>query len=250
MAQLTLDNVSIDFPIFGAHAVSLKQTLASAATGGRIGRETGVAVIEALRDISLDLKEGDRLGVIGHNGAGKSTLLRTLAGVYPPTRGRYARTGTISSLIDPMLGIEMDATGYENITIRGLILGISHREMATLIPEIAEFSGLGDYLEMPVRTYSTGMLMRLGFSIATSIRADILLMDEWMSVGDKEFRQKAEERLREIVSDTGILVLASHSRELIERECNRVVELSHGVMRPAGVSKAAAGKASVLPQML
>ena len=235
MAQLTLDNVSIDFPIFGAHAVSLKQTLASAATGGRIGRETGVAVIEALRDISLDLKEGDRLGVIGHNGAGKSTLLRTLAGVYPPTRGRYARTGTISSLIDPMLGIEMDATGYENITIRGLILGISHREMATLIPEIAEFSGLGDYLEMPVRTYSTGMLMRLGFSIATSIRADILLMDEWMSVGDAEFKQKAEERLRKIVSNTGILVLASHSPELIERECNRVIELSHGVMRPAAV---------------
>jgi lipopolysaccharide transport system ATP-binding protein len=228
----------------------LKQTLASAATGGRIGRETGVAVIEALRDISLDLKEGDRLGVIGHNGAGKSTLLRTLAGVYPPTRGRYARTGTISSLIDPMLGIEMDATGYENITIRGLILGISHREMATLIPEIAEFSGLGDYLEMPVRTYSTGMLMRLGFSIATAVRSDILLMDEWMSVGDAEFKQKAEERLRKIVSNTGILVLASHSPELIERECNRVIELSHGVMRPAGVSKAAAGKASVLPQML
>jgi lipopolysaccharide transport system ATP-binding protein len=228
MAQLTLDSVSIDFPIFGAHAVSLKQTLASAATGGRIGRETGVAVIQALRDISLDLKEGDRLGVIGHNGAGKSTLLRTLAGVYPPTRGRYARTGTISSLIDPMLGIEMDATGYENITIRGLILGIGHREMARLIPEIAEFSGLGDYLDMPVRTYSTGMLMRLGFSIATSIRSDILLMDEWMSVGDAEFKQKAEERLREIVSNTGILVLASHSPELIERECNRVIELSHG----------------------
>ena len=228
MAQLTLDNVSIDFPIFGAHAVSLKQTLASAATGGRIGRETGVAVIQALRDISLDLKDGDRLGVIGHNGAGKSTLLRVLAGVYSPTRGRYARTGTIASLIDPMLGIEMDATGYENITIRGLILGISHREMARLIPEIAEFSGLGDYLEMPVRTYSTGMLMRLGFSIATAVRSDILLMDEWMSVGDAEFKQKAEERLREIVSNTGILVLASHSPELIERECNRVVELSHG----------------------
>lgn len=228
MARLALDNVSVDFPIFGAHAVSLKQTLASAATGGRIGRETGVAVIQALRDISLDLKDGDRLGVIGHNGAGKSTLLRVLAGVYSPTRGTYARTGTISSLIDPMLGIEMDATGYENIAIRGLILGISHREMAELIPGIAEFSGLGDYLEMPVRTYSTGMLMRLGFSIATAVRSDILLMDEWLSVGDAEFKQKAEERLRDIVSSTGILVLASHSRELIERECNLLLELRHG----------------------
>ncbi|MFM7289730.1 MAG: ABC transporter ATP-binding protein, partial [Planctomycetia bacterium] len=171
--------------------------------------------------------------LVGHNGAGKSTLLRTLAGVYPPTRGDYSRTGTISSLIDPMLGIEMDATGYENITIRGLILGISHREMARLVPEIAEFSGLGDYLEMPVRTYSTGMLMRRGFSIATSVRSDILLMDEGLSGGDAEFKQQAEERLRAIVSSTGILVLASHSRDLIERECNRVVELAHGVMLPA-----------------
>jgi len=229
MARLVLENASIDFPIFGAHAASLKQTLASAATGGRIGRETGIAVIQALRDISLDLRDGDRLGIVGHNGAGKSTLLRTLAGVYPPTRGRYFRDGTISSLIDPMLGIETDATGYENISLRGLILGIGRREMARLTPDIAEFSGLGDYLDMPVRTYSTGMMMRLGFSIATAVRSDILLMDEWLSVGDAEFRQKAEDRLRDIVSTTGILVLASHSPELIKRECNQVMELSHGV---------------------
>lgn len=253
MARLTLEHVSVDFPIFGAHAASLKQTIASAATGGRIGRETGVAVIQALRDVSLDLKDGDRLGIVGHNGAGKSTLLRTLAGVYPPTSGVYTRTGTIASLIDPMLGIEMDATGYENITIRGLILGISHREMTRLVPEIAEFSGLGDYLEMPVRTYSTGMLMRLGFSIATAVRSDILLMDEWLSVGDAEFKQQAEERLRAIVSSTGILVLASHSRDLIERECNRIVELAHGVRvrdvpvnTQASYSKASGPRALVL----
>jgi len=233
MARLVLENASIDFPIFGAHAASLKQTLASAATGGRIGRETGIAVIQALRDISLDLRDGDRLGIVGHNGAGKSTLLRTLAGVYPPIRGRYFRDGTISSLIDPMLGIEMDATGYENISLRGLILGIGRREMARLTPDIAEFSGLGDYLNMPVRTYSTGMMMRLGFSIATAVRSDILLMDEWLSVGDAEFRQKAEDRLRDIVSNTGILVLASHSPELIKRECNQVIELAHGVQSGA-----------------
>jgi lipopolysaccharide transport system ATP-binding protein len=240
MARLSLHNVSIDFPIFGAHAASLKQTLASAATGGRIGRETGVAVIQALRDVSLDLRDGDRLGIVGHNGAGKSTLLRTLAGVYPPTRGRYVRVGTVSSLIDPMLGIEMDATGHENISLRGLILGLKRREMTRLIPDIAEFSGLGDYLDMPVRTYSTGMLMRLGFSIATSVRSDILLMDEWLSVGDAEFKQRAEERLRDVVSNTGILVLASHSPELISRECNQVIELSHGVMRVPGTCAAGA----------
>jgi lipopolysaccharide transport system ATP-binding protein len=230
MARITLENVCIDLPVFGARASSLKHTLAAAATGGRIGRETGIAVVRALRDISLDLRDGDRLGLVGHNGAGKSTLLRVLAGVYPPTRGRCFREGTIASLIDPMQGIEPDATGYENIRLRGLLMGIRRRALAAMIPGIAEFSGLGEYLDMPVRTYSTGMRMRLGFSIVTAIRSDILLMDEWLSVGDAEFRQQAEERMRDIIANTGILVLASHSPGLIGRECNRTVELGHGAM--------------------
>lgn len=178
MTQLTLVHASIDFPIYGGRARSLRHTLAAAATGGRIGTESGVTVVEALRDASLDLRDGDRLGVVGHNGAGKSTLLRVLAGVYAPTRGAYCRSGTLSSLIDPTLGIEPDATGYENIALRGVLMGMGRREMARLTPDIAEFSGLGDYLDMPVRTYSTGMTMRLGFSIATAVRSDILLMDE------------------------------------------------------------------------
>lgn len=230
MARLTLESVSIDFPIFGSRSKSLRHTLASAATGGRIGRESGVAVVEALREISLDLHEGARLGIVGHNGAGKSTLLRVMAGVYPPTRGRSSRSGTVSSLIDPTLGIEPDATGYENMLIRGLIHGIPRHDVVRLMPDIAEFSGLGDYLDMPVRAYSTGMLMRLGFAIATSIRSDILLMDEWLSVGDEDFRRRAEDRLRQLVDNTAILVLASHSIELIHRECDRIVELSHGVI--------------------
>ena len=225
---ITLENVSVEYPIFGTHSTSLKTTLASAATGGRIGVNTGVTVVQAIRDISLDLREGDRLGLVGHNGAGKSTLLQTLAGVYPPTRGTYRRQGTIASLINPLLGIELDASGYENILIRGLVLGIDRRTIRRAMPEIAEFSGLGDYLSMPVRTYSTGMMMRLAFSIVTSIRTDILLMDEWLSVGDKQFQRQAEERMREIVSKAGILVLASHSRSLIEKECTAVLELNHG----------------------
>ena len=213
MASLVLDAVTVEFPIFGTHAASLKTTLAAAATGGRIGRETGVTVVEALRDISLTLSAGDRLGIVGHNGAGKSTLLQTLAGVYEPTRGRIVRQGTISSLVNPMLGIERDATGYENIIIRGLVQGLSRGEIRGRTPEIAEFSGLGDYLSMPVRTYSTGMLMRLAFSIVTSFRADIVLMDEWLSVGDAEFRERGAVRLRDMIQSTGILVLASHSPE-------------------------------------
>jgi lipopolysaccharide transport system ATP-binding protein len=241
MALILLENVSIEYPIFGAHAHSLKTTIASAATGGRIGFHTGVTLVQALRDITLDLRDGDRLGVVGHNGAGKSTLLQTISGVYPPTSGTYRREGTVSSLINPMLGMEMDASGYENIMIRGLIIGLNRRTIQKLTPDIAEFSGLGDYLDMPVRTYSTGMLMRLGFSIVTAVRSDILIMDEWLSVGDAEFRQQAEERLREVVVNTGILVLASHAPDLIARECNRVVELDHGSMRTVSMQPSCSG---------
>ncbi|NBW85845.1 MAG: ABC transporter ATP-binding protein [Planctomycetia bacterium] len=240
MAALQLEDVSVEFPIYGADAASLKKTLVSAATGGRIGRDAGVTVVQALRDVSLDLRDGDRLGVVGHNGAGKSTLLQTLAGVYPPSRGRYRCQGAINSLVNPTLGIQPEATGYENITIRGLFLGLDRRAIRRMTPEIAEFSGLGDYLAVPVRTYSTGMMLRLAFAITTSVPADILLMDEWLSVGDAEFRQQAETRIRGLVARSGILVLASHSRDLIARECNRVIELAHGAVirdeRPAAAS--------------
>lgn len=148
MAALTLEHVTVEFPIFGVQATSLKSTLAAAATGGRIGSDTGVTVVQALRDVSLTLADGDRLGVMGHNGAGKSTLLQVMAGVYPPVRGRVVRHGRVSSLVNPALGIERDATGYENILIRGLIQGVSRAEITRLTPAIAEFSGLGDYLAL------------------------------------------------------------------------------------------------------
>lgn len=230
MALLALDAVSVEYPIFGADGESLKKTLTSAATGGRLGRGAGRTVVEALRDVSFELRDGARLGLVGHNGAGKSTLLQTLAGVYPPTRGRCRREGSVASLVNPMLGIEREATGLENIMIRGLVLGMDRRAIRRLTPDIVEFSGLGDYLHMPVHTYSTGMMMRLAFAITTSVRADILLMDEWLSVGDVEFRQRAEARIRDLVATSGILVIASHSAALIARECNRVIELAHGVV--------------------
>ena len=228
MALISLKNASVSFPIYGAGSASLKKTLAASVTGGRLGQETGVRVVEALSGINLELKRGDRLGLIGHNGAGKSTLLRTLAGVYEPSSGDFVRQGTVASLIDPSLGIEGDATGIENIMLRGLVMGMSKKEVDALTPDICEFSGLGEYVNMPVRTYSTGMMMRLAFSISTSVQADILLMDEWLSVGDAEFTEKAEKRMRDVVSKSGILVLASHSPELIKKECNRVIHLEHG----------------------
>lgn len=227
-AFISLKDVSVSFPIYGAGAASLKKTLAASVTGGRFGKETGVTVVQALSNLNIELKAGDRLGLVGHNGAGKSTLLRTLAGVYEPTAGQFRRQGSVTSLIDPALGIEADATGMENIMLRGLVMGLSKREIDRKTPEIVEFSGLGEYIHMPVRTYSTGMMMRLAFSISTSVNADILLMDEWLSVGDAEFTEKAELRMREVVSGSGILVLASHSPELIAKECNKVIHLQHG----------------------
>ncbi|ATA52455.1 MULTISPECIES: ABC transporter ATP-binding protein [Variovorax] len=228
MALISLKNVGVSFPIYGAGASSLKKTIAASVTGGRFGKETGVTVVQALNGINLELKSGDRLGLIGHNGSGKSTLLRTLAGVYEPSSGEMVRQGSVASLIDPALGIEPDASGIENIMLRGLVMGMSRKEIERQIPSICEFSGLGEYVNMPVRTYSTGMMMRLAFSISTSVEADILLMDEWLSVGDADFNEKAEKRMRDVVSKSGILVLASHSPELIAKECNRVIHLEHG----------------------
>lgn len=228
MALLSLKNVSVSFPIYGAGSASLKKTLAASVTGGRFGKETGVNVVQALHDINLELKNGDRLGLLGHNGAGKSTLLRTLAGVYEPSAGDFIREGSVASLIDPSLGIEPDASGLENIMLRGLVMGMNRKQVEDLTVEICEFSGLGEYVNMPVRTYSTGMLMRLAFSISTSVQADILLMDEWLSVGDADFTEKAEKRMKDVVSKSGILVLASHSPDLIARECNKVIRLEHG----------------------
>lgn len=229
-ASILLKDVNVSFPIYGAGASSFKKTLAASVTGGRFGKETGVTVVQALSNINLELKAGDRLGLVGHNGAGKSTLLRTLSGVYEPTGGQFVRQGTVTSLIDPALGIEADATGMENIMLRGLVMGLSMREINDLTPSIVEFSGLGEYIRMPVRTYSTGMMMRLAFSISTSVQADILLMDEWLSVGDAEFTEKAELRMREVVKSSGILVLASHSPDLIAKECNKVAHLNHGTI--------------------
>jgi lipopolysaccharide transport system ATP-binding protein len=227
--SISLKNVAVEFPIYGAGAISLKKTLAASVTGGYLGKETGVIkVVQALQGISFDLKGGDRLGLVGHNGAGKSTLLRLLAGVYEPSAGQLMRHGTVASLIDPALGIEPDATGLENIMLRGLVMGLGKKAIDRLTPDICEFSGLGGYIDMPVRTYSTGMLMRLAFSISTSVQADILLMDEWLSVGDAAFTEQAEKRMREVVSRSGILVLASHQPQLIAKECNRVIHLEHG----------------------
>jgi len=199
------------------------------ATGGILAHDAQDRVtVRALDNISFQFKEGDRVGLLGHNGAGKSTLLRLLAGIYEPSQGHLETYGSISSMLNISLGMDYEATGIENIYLRGHLMGVPPKKMHSLIDEISDFTELGDYLHLPMRTYSSGMAMRLAFAVSTSVEADIILMDEWLSVGDVSFVEKAKKRLDKMVSNSKLIVLASHSKELIESQCNKVFQLDHG----------------------
>lgn len=235
MALIEFENATVEFAIYNATGRSLKKQLFQIATGGQIGSdERGRVVVRALENLTFSLHDGDRVGLLGHNGAGKSTLLRVLSGVYEPSSGSARIQGKVGSLIDISLGIDHEATGRENIYTRGALLGITRASMKQHIDEIIEFSELGGFIDMPLRTYSTGMHLRLVFAVSTILRPEILLMDEWLSVGDEGFKHRAEARLAGMVEATRILVLASHSRELIMNTCNRVIWLEHGKIRMMG----------------
>jgi lipopolysaccharide transport system ATP-binding protein len=235
MANITLKQASVVLPIFNSSSRSITNTLVSAATGGVLTAQKGGHIsIEALKNLDLEIVSGDRIGIVGHNGSGKSTLLRLLSGIYDPSSGEIQRSGSISSLVDISLGINPESTGRENIFLRGKLMGLSRKEIDEKIDEIIEFSELGDYINLPVRIYSSGMLLRLAFAVSTSITADILIMDEWLSVGDGSFAERASKRLKELVDNSEILVVASHTRSLIEETCNKVVWLEHGVIKKVG----------------
>jgi lipopolysaccharide transport system ATP-binding protein len=232
MALIDLQGVCVDFPVFNSTGRSLKKRLMSVATGGQLSEDaSGVVVIRALDNLTFKFEDGERVALLGHNGAGKSTLLRVLSGVYVPTFGNAFVQGQMGSLIDISLGIDPEASGLDNIYIRGRLLGMSPAEIKAKTPEIIEYSELGDFIEMPVRTYSTGMHMRLAFTISTTLRPEILLMDEWLSVGDEGFKHKAEARMSEVVQSTNILVVATHSRELVLKTCTRALWLEHGKIK-------------------
>jgi ABC-type polysaccharide/polyol phosphate transport system ATPase subunit len=235
LASLILENVRVEFPIYGSQK-SFRGVLRSA-TGGLIRRE-GVrherVTVQALEDVSLMLKHGDRLGIIGHNGAGKSTLLRVCAGVYEPTQGRVFLDGKVSTLLNVSPGLDPDDTGYENILTCGLYLGMSREEIIRKTPDIEGFCELGEYLSLPVRTYSTGMLMRLGFAIATAIDPEILILDEGLGAGDARFAERAKQRVDALVERSSILILASHSEALIQSMCNTAVLMQAGRIIQAG----------------
>ncbi|NUS45475.1 MAG: ABC transporter ATP-binding protein [Mycobacteriaceae bacterium] len=224
----------VEFPIFDAKSRSLKKAFLGKA-GGAIGRNgSDVVVVEALREITMSLKDGDRVGLVGHNGAGKSTLLRLLSGIYEPTRGSTQIRGRVAPVFDLGVGMDPEISGYENIIIRGLFLGQTRKQMLAKVDEIAEFTELGEYLSMPLRTYSTGMRVRLAMGVVTSIDPEILLLDEGIGAVDAEFMKKARHRLQDLVSRSGILVFASHSNEFLAQLCDTAMWIDHGRIRMHG----------------
>jgi lipopolysaccharide transport system ATP-binding protein len=232
MTFINLQDVNIDFPVFNSTGRSLKKRLIHLATGGQLNEDaSGVVVVRALENLSFTIQDGERVALLGHNGAGKSTLLRVLSSVYAPTHGTAYIQGKLGSLIDISLGIDPESSGLENIYIRGRLLGMTSSEIKAKTQEIIEYSELGDFIEMPVRTYSIGMHMRLAFTISTSLRPEILLMDEWLSVGDEGFKHKAQARMKEVLESTRILVLATHSRTLAMNTCTRAIWLEHGKIK-------------------
>ena len=235
MVSIDTYNACVDFPIFDAKSRSLKKAVMSSA-GGAIGKnDSNTVVVEALKDINLHLREGDRVGLVGHNGAGKSTLLRLLSGIYEPTRGVADVRGRVAPVFDLGVGMDPEISGYENIIIRGLFLGQTRKQMRDKMDEIAEFSELGDYLSMPLRTYSTGMRVRLALGVVTSIEPEILLLDEGIGAVDAAFMAKARIRLAELVKRSGILVFASHSNDFLAQLCNTALWVDKGEIKQAGL---------------
>jgi ABC-2 type transport system ATP-binding protein/lipopolysaccharide transport system ATP-binding protein len=235
MAYIELNNVTLDLPIFDVQGRSLKKQVLRMGRRNRIAEgNDGVIVVRALDDLSFRFERGDRVGLIGHNGAGKSTLLRAMAGIYPPTAGTLLREGKVVPLLDISLGMDENSTGMQNIRLRGLLLGMTDAEIREKQSGIAEFSELGDYLDLPIRTYSSGMRMRLAFAVSTAVDAEILLLDEVMGVGDASFMHKAEARLEELRGRAEIVVLAMHSNSEIRKVCNKALWMERGRVRAFG----------------
>jgi ABC-2 type transport system ATP-binding protein/lipopolysaccharide transport system ATP-binding protein len=235
MAFIELKGATLDLPIYDVQGRSLKKKVMRMGRRNTIAEDNdGVIVVRALDNIDLRLESGDRIGLIGHNGAGKSTLLRIMAGIYAPTVGSVACDGKIVPLLDIGLGMDENSTGLQNIRLRGLLLGMTDAEIQAKQEEIAEFCELGDYLDLPMRTYSSGMRVRLAFAVSTAVDADILLLDEVMGVGDASFMNKAKARLQDLHHRSEIVVLAMHANNEIRRVCNKVLWMERGRIRAFG----------------
>ena len=219
MASININNAVVEFPIYGVSSRSLKKQFLRISTGGKLAsQDDSIVTVRALDGITLNIGHGDRVGLIGHNGSGKSTLLRLISGIYEPVAGEINIEGKVSALLDVMLGMDFESTGYENIILRGILHGLTRKQILARRDDIVEFTQLGDYLSLPVRTYSSGMQLRLAFAIATSIMPEILVLDEVVGTGDAVFMERAQQRLNAVIASSHIVVLASHSVEVIKKD--------------------------------
>jgi len=242
MAHIIAKNISLVYPMLGSHARGRHKVNVSGGkvkqVGGRIIENVkGHRGVQALENINIELRPGARFGILGGNGAGKSTLLRLMGGMYRPNSGTLDVEGRLTGLFNLNLGVSKESTGYENIILKGLMLGLSRERIKEHAAEIAEFSELGEYINMPVHTYSSGMVMRLMFSTATSFRPEILLLDEWIATGDVGFRDKVNRRLDELMESALIVVIASHNRQRMKTWANTVIDLKAGHGTQVGVEE-------------
>jgi ABC-type polysaccharide/polyol phosphate transport system ATPase subunit len=228
MALIEVNNLSLSYPVYGSDAMSVKSTILNMATGGFVKKDTKHVFVDALRNVSFSLEKGDRLALIGHNGAGKSTLLRVLAKVYEPTFGDVTIKGKSNCLFDLMMGLDFELNGYENIILRGRISGLSKKEALKIIPSVEEFAELGHFMNMPIKSYSSGMQIRLAFGIITSIVSEIILIDEIINVGDVQFVKKARLQIGNLINQADILVLSTHDLNTVKDLCNKAIWLEHG----------------------
>lgn len=251
--SISLTNISVRFDI---DAAADGHTLKGFLAGLRNRAPRQANFVEALKNVNLEVRAGERVGLIGHNGAGKSTLLKVMAGIYPPTTGVAKTVGHVCPLFEFATGFEYNRSGWENIRIRAMLLGMHPDEIEAKLPEIAEFSELGRFLDYPVRTYSTGMFVRLAFAVSTSVNPEILLLDEVMGAGDLSFTEKANVRMREFMDQGKILVFSSHSLDLLTEYCNRTVWMNRGRIIEDGPTPAvvnayknhALGRSTMLPE--
>lgn len=242
-AHIVARGVAVAFPLYHAPARSLKKRLLAKA-GIRVRTdESNRVVVQALHDLSFEIAQGERVALVGQNGAGKTTLLRVLAGIYEPVAGSLRVDGEVGSLIDPGAGMDPDSTGRENIRLRALYRGLDDATATELEAEASEFSGLGEFLDVPIRGYSAGMAVRLAFAMATAMQPAILLMDEWFLAGDADFMTKAEERLAQLVQGSEIMVIATHDMNVVRRWCTRVIRLESGKIIADGVPGDVIGEA-------
>lgn len=231
MPHILLDNVSVAYPVFDMTRLRTHEELdAKQETGGRMSKSGlfGVRKVDALSNINLEINAGERVGLVGSNGAGKSTLIRAISGIYPPDKGTVEVDGDVSSLLNLGLGMRPEATGRRNIVLKGLVRGLSKKRIYELMPDIIEFSGLGNFIDLPMKTYSQGMAMRLTFSILTAFDPDVLLLDEWIGAGDADFQKKVNKRMDDLLEKSSIVILASHNIGIIEKVCSRVIHLENG----------------------